>query len=409
MDDIQNILRLIDQKKLYPDINIVNGGVSSDPEFQVANKNVLSFSSGNYLGLANDPQIKQAVISGIEKYGLHPSGSVLITGTLEIHRELERRLASYLGFGDAMLFNTSTMANMGVIPAMINLPLISLLSFFKVFIRKEQAVILSDEFNHATVIEGCRLSDAKRIVYKHADLADLERHLKKHRKRKKLIVTDGVFSMDGDIAPLPDIIRLAKTYQAMVMVDDAHATGVLGEHGRGTMEHYGLKGGVDILTTTFSKAFGVVGGAALASPEVIRYLRVSAKTYIFSGAFLGGLAVGVLKAIDIAEHDVIRRKRLRENTDLLRRRLLEIGMNTLGSQTQIIPVLIGDEQTAVDMSRELLDKGILAPPIRWPAVPHGKARMRFALTPDFTSEQIERLVTSLDEVARLHGLKKNSI
>jgi 8-amino-7-oxononanoate synthase len=408
MKDVQNILNLIDQKKLYPDINIVNGGVSSDPEFMVANKRVLSFSSGNYLGLANDPQIKQAVISGIEKYGLHPSGSVLITGTLDIHRQLEQRLAKYLGFGDAMLFNTSTMANMGVIPAMINLPLISLLSFFKVFVRREKAVILSDELNHATVIEGCRLSDAERIVFKHTDIGDLERHLKKHRKRKKLIVTDGVFSMDGDIAPLPDIICLARTYNAMVMVDDAHATGVLGVHGRGTMEHFGLSDGVDILTTTFSKAFGVVGGATLASPEVIRYLRVSAKTYIFSGAFLGGIAAGVLKAIDIAEHDTERRKRLWENTDLLRRRLNEIGMNTLGSKTQIIPILIGNEQMAVDMSRELLDKGILAPPVRWPAVPHGQARMRFALTPDFTSAQIEQLVTALDEVARLHGLTKKS-
>jgi 8-amino-7-oxononanoate synthase len=404
MNDYQETLRILDERKLYPDINVVGGGVSSEPEFTVAGKRVLSFSSGNYLGLANDPAIKKAVIEGIETYGLHPSGSVLISGTLAIHRELEHRLASYLGFGDGMIFATSTMANMGVIPALINMPLISLFAFFKVFFRGQKSVIFSDKLNHATVIEGCRLSDARRVIYRHRDMNDLEHYLKKYRRKKKLIVTDGVFSMDGDIAPLPDIIRLAKQYGAMVMVDDAHATGVLGEHGRGTMEHFGLTEGVDVLVTTFSKAFGVVGGAALASPELIRYLRVTAKTYIFSGAFLGGLANGVIKAIDIAEHDTIRRKKLWENINLMRKLLNQAKLNTLESETQIIPVLIGDESNAIAMSQDLLDCGILAPPIRWPAVPHGEARMRFALTPDYTKKQIERFVLDVIDVAKRHGI-----
>ena len=406
MNDYLDSLRILDERKLYPDINIVSGGVSSAPEFTVAGKNVLSFSSGNYLGLANDSTVKQAVIEGIETYGLHPSGSVLISGTLAIHRELEQRLASYLRFGDAMLFTTSTMANMGVIPALINLPLTSLFAFVRVFFRGQKAVIFSDQLNHATVIEGCRLSDAKRVIYRHRDMNDLERHLKKHRRKKKLIVSDGIFSMDGDIAPLPDIVRLAKQYGAMVMIDDAHATGVLGEHGRGTMEYFGLNEGVDILVTTFSKAFGVVGGAALASPEIIRYLRVTAKTYIFSGAFLGGLAKGIIKAIEIAEHDTSRRKKLWENAELMRLLLNKAGLNTLGSQTQIIPILIGDEDIAIAISKDLLDRGILAPPIRWPAVPHGQARMRLALTPDYTKEQIERFVSILAEVALRYGIIK---
>ncbi len=404
MRSILDTLHLLDRKSLYPDITIVDGGVSSAPEFSVSGKPVLSFCSGNYLGLANDPAVKAAVIEGIGRYGLHPSGSVLVSGTLAVHRELEARLARYLGFGDALLFNASTMANMGVIPALMSLPLISLLSFFRAFIRRERGVILSDELNHATIIEGCRLADAERAVYRHRDMNHLEQLLRKHRRKRKLVVTDGVFSMDGDIAPLADIVRLAQQYGAMVMVDDAHATGVLGSHGRGTMEHFGLTEGVDILVTTFSKAFGVVGGAAIASPEIVRYLRVSAKTYIFSGAFLGGLATGVLKAIDIAEHDEDRRRRLWENTTLLRVQLAAAGFDTLGSRTHIIPVLIGSERTAIDMSRDLLDRGILAPPIRWPAVPHGQARMRFALTPEYSAAQITRLTEHLTEVGRRHGL-----
>ena len=404
MQSILGILSQIDQKSLYPDINIVDGGVSSAPEFSVSGRPVLSFCSGNYLGLANDPAVKAAVVDGIGRYGLHPSGSVLVSGTLTVHRELEERLARYVGFGDAMLFNASTMANMGVIPALMSLPLTSLLSFFRVFVRRERGAILSDELNHATIIEGCRLADAERAVYRHRDMDHLEHLLRKHRRKRKLIVTDGVFSMDGDIAPLPDIVRLGQQYGAMIMVDDAHATGVLGPHGRGTLEHFGLTDGVDVLVTTFSKAFGVTGGAALASPEVIRYLRISAKTYIFSGAFLGGLATGVLKAVDIAEHGEERRRKLWENTTLLRVQLAAAGFNTLGSRTHIIPVLIGSERTAIDMSRDLLDRGILAPPIRWPAVPHGQARMRFALTPEYSDFQVTRLTEALTEVGRRHGL-----
>jgi 8-amino-7-oxononanoate synthase len=404
MHDILDILRIIDTKGLYPDINVVAGGVSSAPEFSVGGKQVLSFCSGNYLGLANDPAVKQAVIEGVKACGLHPSGSVLVSGTLAVHRELEGRLAEYLGFGDAMLFNTSTMANMGVIPALVDLPLTSLLASLRIFFRRKNSIVLSDELNHATIIEGCRLCDAQRVVFRHRDMDDLERHLRRHRGKRKLIVTDGIFSMDGDIAPLPDIVRLAKHHGAMVMLDEAHATGVLGAHGRGTMEHFGLTEGVDLLVTTFSKAFGVTGGAALASPEMIRYLRVSAKTYIFSGAFPSALAHGVMKAIDIAEHDDARRKKLWENTSALRVQLAAVGFNTLESQTQIVPVLIGNEQTAIEVSRELLDRGVLAPPIRWPAVPHGQARMRFALTPEYTDEQIQTLVRVLTEVGRRHKL-----
>jgi len=400
MKKISDTLKIINEKKLYPNIGIVTGGVSSEPEFEVNGKRVLSFCSGNYLGLANNQEVKQAIIDGLNTYGIHPSGSVLISGTLAIHRELEKRVANFIGNEDAILFATSTMANMGVIPALINLPLTSLLSFFRVFFKKDGAIIFSDEFNHATVIEGCRLAKAERVLYKHCDMNDLESKLKKNRSKRKLIVSDGIFSMDGDIAPLKDLVALAKKYGAILMIDDAHSTGVLGKHGRGIMEHFGLKDGVDIIVTTFSKAVGVVGGAAIASADIVKYFRVSAKTYIFSGAFLGGLAQGILKSLEIIENDKIRRKKLWENTNYLKHELEKAGLNTLKSKTPIIPILIGEEKKAIGMSNDLFERGILSPPIRWPAVPHGESRMRFTLTPNYSKKQLDKLVTNLTELGK---------
>ncbi|PIS43085.1 MAG: hypothetical protein COT24_00095 [Candidatus Kerfeldbacteria bacterium CG08_land_8_20_14_0_20_40_16] len=260
MQKIIETLKILHERDLYPDINIATGGISSSPVFEVNNKKVLSFNSGNYLGLANNEEVKQAIIEGIKKFGIHPSGSVLISGTLSIHKELEKRIATFIGKEDAMIFTTSTMANMGVIPAIVNLPLVSLFNFFRFRFKSDRTIIFSDEFNHATVIEGCRLAKTEKVVYKHCDLNDLESKLKKNKKRRKLIVSDGIFSMDGDIAPLKDLAALSKQYNALLMIDDAHATGVLGKNGRGTIEHYGISGGVDIVVTTFSKALGVVGG-----------------------------------------------------------------------------------------------------------------------------------------------------
>jgi len=405
MKKIIDTLKIIDDKKLYPDIKVVSGGISSAPEFETNGKKVLSFCSGNYLGLANNSEIKQAIIDGINKYGVHPSGSVLISGTLDIHRKLERKVSDFFCFEDSMIFNTSTMANMGVIPAIINLPLTSLLSFFKVLFRSEEGIIFSDEYNYATVIEGCRLARAKRVIYKHRNMDDLEDKLKKYKRRgRKLIVSDGVFSMDGDIAPLIDLVSLAKKYNAILLVDDAHATGVLGANGRGTMEHFGLESGVDIIITTFSKAIGVVGGAVITSKKLIKYLRVTAKTYIFSGAFLGSLAEGVIKALDIIGTDKNRREKMWENTGYLKRRLKQCGLDTLKSETPIIPVFIGDENDAINMSRDLFDRGILSPPIRWPAVPHGQSRMRFTVTPEYSREQLDRLVNNLEELGKKYRI-----
>jgi len=395
---INEILNLVMENELYPDIAVVEDGNSSRPEFKVYNKKVLSFCSGNYLGLAHHDEIKNAVIEGIYKYGLHPSGSVLVSGTLSIHRRLEKEIANFIGKEDSMIFNTSTMANMGVIPAIINLPTLKFFAFIKASLwKKKSGVIFSDELNHPTIIQGCRLANAERVVYKHRNVNDLESKLKKYRKNKrKLIVTDGVFSADGTIAPLKDIVSLAQEYEAMVFIDDATATGILGENGKGTLEYLGLKGDdVDIVVTTFSKCFGITGGAAVASKEIIDFLRISAITYIFSGAYMGALAMGVLKALEIIKRDKWRYVKCWENTEYLRKNLQEVGFDTLGSQTPVIPILIGDEKIAINMARDLLDRGILSPPLRWPAMPKGRAIMRFTVTCEYSKEQIDRLVENL--------------
>lgn len=394
---IKEILKIVRKRDLYPEIKVIESGIPSEPEFFINGRKVLSFCSANYLGLANDKRIKKAIIDGLYQYGIHPSASPLVSGTLTIHKKLEKEIADFIGNEGAMLFGKSTLANMGVIPAVINLPIINFLSLIKIpFKGEEKAALFSDESNHATVIEGCRLAKGEKVVYKHCDMNDLENKLKKYKKyKRKLILSDGVFTMDGDIAPLPDIVNLAQKYGAMVFVDDVGGTGILGKNGKGTMEHFGLKEGVDIIVTNFAKSFGVDGGAAIASKEIIDYLRISTRTYIFTGALLSALAVGILKALDIIKTEKWRHKKLWENTIYLKNKLDEAGFNTLNSQTPIIPILIGDETKVVNMSRDLFNRGIFAMPYRWPAVPRGQAKMRFTITCQYSKEQIDRLVENL--------------
>ena len=405
---IKEVLKIARERELYPEIKIIEKGVPSEPEFIIGGRKMLSFCSANYLGLANDGRIKKAIIAGLYQYGIHPSASPLVSGTLTIHKKLEKEIAAFIGKEDAMLFGKSTLANIGVIPALINLPPTTLFSFLKVpFKGTDEAVLFSDELNHATVIEGCRLAKAERAIYRHCDMNDLEAKLKKYRKKKrKLILSDGVFTMEGDIAPLPDIINLAKKYEAMVFVDDVGGTGVLGKNGKGIMEYFGLKEGADVIVTNFAKAFGIDGGAAIASQAIIDYLRISVRTYIFTGAFLSALAAGALKALEIIKKEGWRHTKLWENTKYLKNKFQEAGFNTLNSQTPIIPILIGNEQVIINMSRDLLDRGIFSVPYRWPAVPRGQAKMRFTATCQHSREQMDRLVENLIIVGKKYKVIK---
>ena len=385
---------------------VVTDGLSSEPEVIVEGRRVVSFASANYLGLANDARIKKAVIDGIERYGLHPGASRCVSGTLDIHRELERRLAEFKGTEDAMLFQTGMLANMGCIPAIVDMPLLGVSSLVRVGIDRRKNVIFSDEFSHASIIDGYLLSRADAVTYRHNDMNDLEAKLDKYRGYRAMLVTDGVFSMDGDIAPLPDLVELARRHEAILMVDDAHATGVLGENGRGTLEHFGLDDGVDVNMGTFAKAFGVVGGFIAGEHELIEYLRVAARTYMFSGATLGSLSLGTLTALEIARLEPHRRHRLWTLSRRLRNELAAQGIDVLGrGETPIVPVIIGDEATAQCVSHDLFEAGFFAPAIIYPAVAKKRSRIRLSVTSLHTERQIDDLVTAMSDIFKYRGVE----
>lgn len=388
---------------LYPPM-LVTEGLSSEPEVVVEGHRVISFASANYLGLANDARVKQAVIDGINRYGLHPCGSRCVSGSLDVHRALERQTARFKGCDDALLFPTGMMANMGTIPAVVDMPLRGVAAVLRQGADRRKNVIFSDELNHASIIDGYSLARAEVVSYRHNDCADLEEKMHQYRDHRALIVTDGVFSMDGDVAPLPQIVALARAHDAMLMVDDAHASGVLGEQGRGTLEHCGLAAGVDINMGTFSKAFGISGGFIAGEQALIDYLRVAARTYMFSGATFGSLALGALAALDIARDEPQRRHRLWALSKRLRDGLAAQGLDVLGrGETPIVPVLVGDEETAQCISHDLFGAGYFAPCIMYPAVQKKRSRIRFSVTCLHTEAWIDGLVEAMGYICARRG------
>jgi len=394
MEYIKKILKVADRFHLYPRIRTVSSAAA--PEAVVDGKNVLSFCSNNYLGMATHPAVVKASIDATNKYGTSCGGSRLISGNLDIQEELEKEIAAFKSAEAAITFMTGFMANTGIIPSLMNV----VKMYGLPAIKEEDNVIISDELNHASIVDGCHLAKAQRFIYKHRNLTDLERILAENRKKRKLIVTDGVFSMDGDIAPLPRIVKLAHKYKATLMVDDAHATGILGKRGGGTVDHFNLNGKVDIVMGTFSKAFGGVGGFVAGSRELVRFLRVRARQYIFSSALPPGTAAGIVAAIRELKKNPRRREILWENVRLLRGGLKRLGFNTLESETQIIPVFIGKEKKAIQASEQLFKNGIFVPCVRWPAVPEGRARLRCTVMSSHTEEQINQALNAFEKVGR---------
>lgn len=401
---IRSFMKSAKAAGLYPSM-VVTKGLSSEPEVNTQGYDVVSFASANYLGLANDARVKQSVIDGIERYGLHPGASRCISGTLDIHRELEQRVAAFKGTEDAMLFQTGMLANIGAIPAIVDMPLLGVSSVLRAGADRRKNVIFTDEFNHACIVDGGLLSRAEVVTYKHSNMEDLAAKMEQHRGYRALVVSDGLFSMDGDIARLPELVELAGMHDAMLMVDDAHATGVLGEHGKGTLEHYGLVDGVDVNMGNFAKAFGVMGGFIAGEHDLIEYLRVAARTYMFSGATLGALSLGVMNALEIARNEPQRRHRLWASSKRLRDGLAEQGIDVLGTgETPIVPVLVGDDETARQISHELFEAGFLAPCVTFPAVPKRRSRIRFCVTSLHTDRQIDDLVGAMSYICEQHGV-----
>ncbi|MFJ8090056.1 8-amino-7-oxononanoate synthase [Lysinibacillus sp. NPDC095746] len=384
---LQQELQLIEEKGLTRKLRSFSNG--NESEIIMNDKKFLLFSSNNYLGLATDFRLRKKAFEGISKYGTGAGGSRLTTGNFVIHEQLECEIADLKKTEAAIVFSSGYLANIGVISS----------------VMKAGDIIFSDAWNHASIIDGCRLSTAKTIVYEHADMVDLEHKLRKsHGDGKKFIVTDGVFSMDGDIAPLPEIVALAKKYNAYIMIDDAHATGVLGNDGRGTADYFGLKDDIDLTVGTLSKAIGAEGGFVATSSIAKNYLLNSARSFIFQTALSPSAIEAAREGISIIQHEPERREQLLNNAKYLRQKLVESGFIVKGGETPIISLLIGDAHEAMRFSEKLMEEGVFIPAIRPPTVPKGSSRLRITVMATHTMEQLDTVIIKMKKIGKEMGI-----
>jgi 8-amino-7-oxononanoate synthase len=393
---------------LYPDIPVLDGA-GTEPVVRLDGKEFLLFSSNNILGMSFHPEVKAAARAAVDKYGLGSGGSRLMAANLDVHEQLEVRIAEFLGRESAICFAAGYMANVGTIPALMKIDYFANLNLADMAVNFERSRldwekseawdVFSEEKNHGSDVDGIRLSRSRAHIYKHKDVEMLEGYLSKSQSDSKIIISDGVFSMDGDVAPIPQIVEFARRHQALVMIDDAHGIGVMGTNGRGSVEHFGIPSNeVAILMGTFTKAFGGVGGFVAGERDLIDYLRVSARTYIFSAPIAPAVAAGLVKAIEIVSREPWRREKSLENAAYFRQEIQAAGFDTLGSETHIVPVLVGTELNAMRTTKLLRQRGIVAPNARFPAVPVGQARIRFVMTSEHTTDQIEYLVNCLKDI-----------
>lgn len=356
----------------------------------VDGKRVLNLCTNNYLGLANHPRLIEAAKAALDRFGAGPTAVRSIAGTLTLHRELEQRIAQFKHVEDALYVQAGFVANQAAIPPLVG----------------EGDVIFSDRLNHASIIDGARLSRAKIIVYEHNDVADLAAKIKEHLPdyRRGLVVTDGVFSMDGDIAPLDKIYEVAERYGVMTMVDDAHGEGVLGHGGRGIVDHFGLHGRFDVEIGTFSKAFGVVGGVIAGKKVIIDYLRQKARPFLFSSAVTPADTAACLAAVEVLFESSELVDRLWENTRYFKAEMKALGFNTGQSVTPITPVMLGDVKLAKEFSRSLFEEGVFAMALGFPTVPKGAARIRVMVSAALSKEDLDFGLEKFAKVGRKLGV-----
>ena len=351
----------------------------------VDGKKVLNLCSNNYLGFANNPQVKSSAQKAIETYGVGPAAVRTIAGTTTLHKELERKLALFKGAESTLTFQSGFCANLAVIPAIVG----------------EGDVVFSDELNHASIIDGARLSKAKIVRYEHCNPKDLEAKISEEKNAKRwLIITDGVFSMEGDIAPLPEIVEIADKYGAITMVDDAHGEGVLGRGGRGIVDHFNLHGKVDIEVGTMSKAFGVVGGYIAGSKQLTDYLAQKGRPFLFSSAVTAADVAACSAAVDALIASDILVKQLWENTAFFQEKIKHAGFNIGNTKTPITPIILGDTKVARDFSRMLFEDGIFAQAIGYPTVPIGKARIRVMLSAIHSKKDLAWAIERFEKIGK---------
>ena len=359
-----------------------------DSEVVVNGKRVIMIGSNNYLGLTNHPRVKEAAIKAIEKYGTSCAGSRILNGNLDIHEELEKKLARFLRKEAALVFATGYQTNLGAISALVG--------------RNDVAII--DMYDHASIMDGCRLSFGEVKKYRHNDMDALERVLEGTREKDKLIIVDGVFSMEGDIANLPAIIKLARAHGARIMVDDAHAVGVLGDGGRGTAEHFGLENEVDLIMGTHSKSLAAIGGFIAGPSDVISWIKHLARSMMFSASLPPSLVASVSTALDVIEEQPELRARLWRNTNKMLKGYKALGYDTGTSETPIIPVLIKDTMKTYEMCRLLLENGVFVNAVISPAVPQGRELLRTSYMATHTEEQLDKVLAVFEKVGRQVGV-----
>ena len=390
LDFILDELRSLREHALMREYRTIESAQGS--YVQINGKSYLSFCSNNYLGLADHPRIKQAAIAAINQYGWGTGASRLVAGNMILHQELEKKIADFKGTEAALLFPTGYMANVGALCALVG----------------REDIVIGDKLNHASIIDGCRQSGATFRVYPHNDVSQLESLLQRSSKhRRRLVVTDSVFSMDGDTAPLPEIVEITQKYDAILMIDDAHAMGVFGRHGKGMIEHYGLEGKIDIIMGSLSKAIGSIGGFITGNKDLIDFFKNKARSFIYTTALPPAACAASLAGLTLIQEDTTLIDKLWENIRYLRSRLSKFISNISG-ESPIIPIIIGSAEDALNVSTRLYENGILIPAIRPPTVPLGTSRLRVSLMATHSKEDINRLIDTLKNIGVLtHGNAKH--
>ncbi len=389
-EDLLKELNEIKESGLFKNERIITSPQGAG--IKVRDREVLNFCANNYLGLSNNPELIEAAKKSLDSHGFGMSSVRFICGTQDIHKELEKKISDFLGTEDTILYTSCFDANTGL---------------FETILDKDCAII-SDQLNHASIIDGIRLCKAERKLYKHSDMEELENYLKDTRYCKiRLIATDGVFSMDGHIAKLKEICDLAEKYNALVMVDDSHAIGFMGKTGRGTAEHCGVAGRVDIITGTLGKALGgASGGFTSGHKEIIDKLRQRSRPYLFSNTMAPSIVAAGIKVFDILSKSTELRDRLEQNTAYFRKKMTEAGFNIKEGEHPIVPIMLGDAKLAQDMASDLLEEGIYVTGFFYPVVPKGEARIRVQISAAHTMEHLDKAIAAFTKIGLHHGVVK---
>ena len=371
-----------------PDYRDVSLDITESPQgrrIRIDGEWKISLCSNNYLGLANHPSLKEAALKAIEEYGVGTVAARSLSGNTDYHERLEKKIALFKGTEAALMFNSGVDANIGTIPA----------------ITKKGDVIFSDQLNHGSIIDGCRLSHAEKVIYEHNNMAQLEKFLAASSgSKKRMVVTDTVFSMNGDIAHLPEIVRLCEKYDAFLMVDEAHATGIFGNHSKGVVEHFGLDDRVDIMMGTLGKALGSVGGYVAGSIELIAYLKRTARTFLLTTSLPVSCVAAACKAIELIQQSSDLKQRLWENVEYYKKSLIKLGYDIMGSKSPIVPILIGDENITDLFYSKLSNEGIITSKIGFPYVPEGTSRLRTIISAAHTKDDLNTAIEKFEKIGK---------